>query len=428
MKKFLAVLLTAVLLLSVGASAVSAVAASAPSCGLHFGTDTNLYMAGGYIDVSVAIRDIDYGEGNGVSALTFLLKYDTSLVTLKNVPTSDDEGVECDFSAMLSESVKDWDALGVVVEDGVFDFGCTDISGKNVATLDDELVVTMRFDIKDTTKIEDITFELLEVVVYDKDVTNPLYLNADPLTVYASPQASTTENLPSDAITIDYAGYMHPLEENYNFVFYSEEGCYIFDYVYRYINPVGGQDKLTNFAVIIANSNNRVTDINLQSGDKAIMRIPAQSYILVIDLDNTADVKAVKDIAVGDVITLYNLNIKGAGKVSEALALTKVGFTFADGSSVIDPPDDPDDPIDPPIDPDPPVDPDPVILYGDVNNDKKIDKKDYALLKRYCFGAADLDIDALLAANVNHDTAVDKKDYALLKRYCFGAADINQNP
>ncbi len=423
MKKLLAILLTAVMLLSVGAATVSANAASAPSCQVCLNTATNLYMAGGYIDVSVAVRDIDFGDGDGVSLLEFSLSFDSSLVTMKNVPTSDYDGEECDFSAMLSDAVKDWEALGKINEEGYFEFACGDISGKNVATLDDELVVTMRFDINDTTEVEDISFELFDVVVYNKDASEHLALDVAALTVYASPQTNTTENLPSDAITIDYAGYMHPLEENYNFVFYSEEGCYVFDYIYRYINPVGGQDKLTNFAVIIANSNNRVTDINLQSGDKAIMRIPEKSYILVIDLDNTADVKAIKDIAVGDVITLYNLNIKGAGKVNVALALKNVGFTFADGNDIIDPPD---DPIDPPIDP--PVDPDPTILYGDVNEDGEIDKKDYALLKRYCFGTMTLSGNQRLAANVNHDTTVDKKDYAMLKRYCFGTIDIDQNP
>ncbi len=58
-------------------------------------------------------------------------------------------------------------------------------------------------------------------------------------------------------------------------------------------------------------------------------------------------------------------------------------------------------------------------LRGDVNNDKVVDKKDYAAIKRFCFDTMTLEGDNLLAADVNNDGEVDKKDYAALKRYCF---------
>ncbi len=64
---------------------------------------------------------------------------------------------------------------------------------------------------------------------------------------------------------------------------------------------------------------------------------------------------------------------------------------------------------------------------GDVNGDSVVDKKDYAVLKRHCFGATTLEGDYLLAADVNADGEIDKKDYAVLKRYCFGTGDI-ENP
>ncbi len=74
-----------------------------------------------------------------------------------------------------------------------------------------------------------------------------------------------------------------------------------------------------------------------------------------------------------------------------------------------------------PTDPDDPYNPDdPVLLFGDVNGDEVVDMKDYGLLKRYCFGTANLSADALILANVNHDDIVDMKDYSLLKRHCFG--------
>ncbi len=63
-------------------------------------------------------------------------------------------------------------------------------------------------------------------------------------------------------------------------------------------------------------------------------------------------------------------------------------------------------------------------LLGDVNLDGVVDKKDYALLKRYCFGTVYLNDEQLLCADINGDEAIDKKDYGLLKRYCFETYEI----
>ncbi len=74
----------------------------------------------------------------------------------------------------------------------------------------------------------------------------------------------------------------------------------------------------------------------------------------------------------------------------------------------------------------PPKHPDDIILsetrlHGDVNNDGVIDKKDYALLKRYCFDTYLIEDNTIefLVADIDNDGVIDKKDYALLKRYCF---------
>ncbi len=67
----------------------------------------------------------------------------------------------------------------------------------------------------------------------------------------------------------------------------------------------------------------------------------------------------------------------------------------------------------------------PESFLGNVNGDGNVDKKDYATLKRYCFGSTQLSQIQLLAADVNKDGEVNKKDYAILKRYCFGAIELN---
>ncbi len=66
-------------------------------------------------------------------------------------------------------------------------------------------------------------------------------------------------------------------------------------------------------------------------------------------------------------------------------------------------------------------------LHGDVNNDGVIDKKDYALLKRYCFDTYLIEDNTIefLTADIDNDGVIDKKDYALLKRFCFDTYVIN---
>ncbi len=68
----------------------------------------------------------------------------------------------------------------------------------------------------------------------------------------------------------------------------------------------------------------------------------------------------------------------------------------------------------------PTPDPKPAPSKGDINDDGVVDKKDYALLKRYCFDTIEFDDAQLAIADINGDGMINKQDYALLKRYCFG--------
>lgn len=60
------------------------------------------------------------------------------------------------------------------------------------------------------------------------------------------------------------------------------------------------------------------------------------------------------------------------------------------------------------------------FLVGDVNNDGKIDFKDYAMVKRYLLGTYELTEEQLKRADVNGDGVVSSTDYALLKRKVLG--------
>ncbi len=63
---------------------------------------------------------------------------------------------------------------------------------------------------------------------------------------------------------------------------------------------------------------------------------------------------------------------------------------------------------------------DDMIVMGDATGDDVVDMKDYALIKRYCFGTANLDETQLRVSDINGDGVVDMKDYGLIKRHCFG--------
>ena len=63
-------------------------------------------------------------------------------------------------------------------------------------------------------------------------------------------------------------------------------------------------------------------------------------------------------------------------------------------------------------------------LRGDINQNGKIDARDYLLLKRAYFGTYDLNDVTTLLADVNENGTVDARDYLLLKRAYFGTYTI----
>ncbi len=66
-------------------------------------------------------------------------------------------------------------------------------------------------------------------------------------------------------------------------------------------------------------------------------------------------------------------------------------------------------------------------LRGDINQNGKIDARDYLLLKRAYFGTYDLDAVTTLLADINENGTVDARDYLLLKRAYFTTYTI-ENP
>ncbi|MBR5278941.1 MAG: hypothetical protein IKU23_06715 [Clostridia bacterium] len=69
----------------------------------------------------------------------------------------------------------------------------------------------------------------------------------------------------------------------------------------------------------------------------------------------------------------------------------------------------------------------PSLIVGDVNENGKIDARDYLLLKRAYFGTYDLDV-PLDIADINGNGKLDARDYLLLKRAYFGTYTITESP
>ncbi len=61
---------------------------------------------------------------------------------------------------------------------------------------------------------------------------------------------------------------------------------------------------------------------------------------------------------------------------------------------------------------------------GDIDNSGSIDAIDFAILKKYLLGSAELDPDSLIRADVNNDKAVNAIDYAILKKYLLGTISV----
>lgn len=65
-------------------------------------------------------------------------------------------------------------------------------------------------------------------------------------------------------------------------------------------------------------------------------------------------------------------------------------------------------------------------MYGDLNGDKKIDKKDLLSVQSYIFGYSKLNEAQNKAADVNRDGKVDKKDLLAIQSHVFGYSTIKQ--
>ncbi len=63
------------------------------------------------------------------------------------------------------------------------------------------------------------------------------------------------------------------------------------------------------------------------------------------------------------------------------------------------------------------------LVYGDLNNDGKVNSTDYSIMKRFLLNVIRLTNDQLRVADLNLDTKVNSTDFAILKRFILGLID-----
>ena len=428
MKKLLTFVLAVLMILPLCISVSAAETDSTKSFSIYTGGSSDKYNTNRRITVVLNVRDIYFGEGDGISALEFDLYFDKNRVTPITTASEDEDGDSGDFTKLIGTNPGDWEGFGYIDSElGLYSLAFSDISGSKSITEDDDLVIKIPFLVNDGVRVNDMVFSFDNVIAYNKDMTAKAKLKLDDVVVHYSMQPPILENIPGDAIPVHVAGYRHDIN---NVIYYAEKATTIGNFVARYCEPVSGQNKMSKFAIIIAGLDGIITYMDLNttnSSDKSSVVIPAEHYVIGISGGNSSDCQKIAlEADLGKRITLYNINIETTGKRTTAVNLSKAGFAISEAEENKPPViggDDPEDPITPPDNDDPntPDDPDKEdddFMLGDINENGIIDSMDYVYLKRAYFGTYALKNQKV--GDINKNNQIDSMDYVYLKRAYFG--------
>ena len=425
MKKLLILALALVMVFPLCISASAVENDSVKSFSVYTGDSSDTYYSNRRINVVLSVRNIYFGENDGISAFEFDIFYDKNLVVPVTTAAEDADGDKGDFAKFMNQNPGDWEAFGVLdTKIGSYSLVFSDNSDENTLVNDDEIIIKIPFMVNDGARVNDIVFNFDNVIAYSRDLETKVEIELDSVVVNYSMQPLDFEDLPEGAIPLQAAGYRQDIN---NLVYYAQSDVTVGDFVKKYCDSDEGQGKMNNFAILIAGLDGIITysDLNVDdSSDKSDVVIPAKHYIIGICRENTDDYnKVVADAELGKRITLYNINIEATGKRTTAANLNKAGFTIS-AAEEEKPPiiggDDPDDPIIP-SDPDiiPPDTGDDLDWKpGDINENGKIDSMDYIYLKRAYFGTYKLKITEV--GDINENGKIDSMDYIYLKRAYFG--------
>lgn len=424
MRKLLAIILAVIMVVPLGVVAFAA-ADTNISFAVYTGNSTKNYNPNRQVNVVVSLRNINFGTNDGVSAFELDVYYDKNKVEPVFTPAEDGDGDAFDLSKLVDKCPDGWEKVGsLYTNEAYYSISVGDIEGAGTTSADDELVIKIPFKVKANCRVQDISFSFDNVKAYNSDMSSFAEIKVDNVVMRYAVQPSPGEpTVPRDSISLDVAGYRHDIN---NVFFYAKKKMTVGEYVKTFCDNSYKQDRMSNFAILIAGSDGIITYVDTKVGstsDKSSVVIPAGSYIIGVHSSNSADFTKFKEIAeVGQQVTVYNINIEGAGRTDEATDLLKAAFEISD-------PDEGNPPVvgGEPVDPDGGYEDDTPtpgdVLIGDVNLNGKIDARDYLLLKRAFFGTYTLTCD-LEVADINGNGKIDARDYLLLKRAFFGTYTI----
>ena len=326
MKKLLSVVLAIVMAVSL---AVPVFAVDAPSADVDLAGTSETYNSGDIVNIVISLCDIKFGDGDGVSAFEFQLYFDSAKVDPVVSASADSDGDKGVFDSLLTSSPDGWETFGHIKTDkSCYDVAFGDFSGNGSVALDGELVITVPFKVKDTTKGNPLVFTFSTVCAYNKNMEKKCEINVPAVVMEYSIVPDTSVTLPKDAMSLDIAGYKHAVN---NVVFYANEDVTIGDYVKKFIDPAQGQDKLSDFAIVIVDENGVVTySTSVIGKDKSEIVIEQGSYIIAIHKDS-ADFDGFVELAdEGREVILYNLNVEATANLTAGKPLSEVGFVIGD--------------------------------------------------------------------------------------------------
>ncbi len=415
MKKLLAIVLALLMVAPLFLAATATVTDYTKTFSVYAGDSTKYYNQGGQVNLVLALRNVDFGEDDGISALEFELHFDKNCVTPLVTATEDSEGDAGDFGILMTSNPGSWEGFGVLdSNEGSYSLAFSDIMGEATVVNDDDLVITIPFKVNDGVKLTDLVFGFDNVIAYNESLETMAEIDLENVVIKYSVQPLTPESYPDDVIRLTAAGY---LDDKSNLVYYAKEDITVGDFVSNYCEITEIQDKMSGFAILVADLNGIISYVDLDvsaESDKSSVVIPAESYIIGVSCENRADYDKFSDEAkAGKRVTIYNVNIEATGNLDSAVALSNAGFEINDALDNMPPFVGGDKPVTPAPAPD---------LVGDVNYNGVIDALDYFVIKRAYFGK--YRINDIRVADVNCNGSIDSMDYITLKRVYFGNQTI----
>ncbi|MBR5278835.1 MAG: hypothetical protein IKU23_06185 [Clostridia bacterium] len=423
MKKLLAIIMAALMLLPLCISVSASKLDNTKSFTVYTGDSTKNYNPERQISVTISLRDINFGLNDGVSAIEFDLYYEKSKVDPVTKAANDSDNDAFDFTKLISVNPASWEGVGTLDTSAAkYTLAFSDlVSGAGTFVDNDSLVIKIPFLVKKSCRVNNIKFQIKNFRAYNSDMQTYCDAEVEDIVVRYAVQPAVNAPVPSDTIPLHVAGYRNDVN---NVIFYAASKDYtVGEYVKAFCDDQFNQSAMKNYAILIAGLDGIIDYVDVKNTDKSKVKIPKGSFLIGVhrlNSDDYSDFKATVEL--GMQVSIYNINIESAGRTNEINDLVRAAF------AVYEPGEEPvfiggNNPEESP-EPEPDLNPDPDKgTVGDVNMNGKIDARDYLLLKRAYFGTYTLQCQ-MSVADINGNGKIDARDYLLLKRAYFGTYTI----